>query len=145
MIRRPPRSTRTDTLFPYTTLFRSAHAGSDGDIAQAVGWRLPPRARAPAQLRQGGPVDVGVDHRGTVEGRGQRAEYVRARPAGLGRRQHDAAIGRAAIEPNRDEAGDPDRRDRSLRTQPGRAHVRTPVTNAHLFCRTLLNKTQLVS
>src|SRR3546814_16389065 len=26
MIRRPPRSTRTDTLFPYTTLFRSGHA-----------------------------------------------------------------------------------------------------------------------
>src|SRR3546814_5261656 len=26
MIRRPPRSTRTDTLFPYTTLFRSALA-----------------------------------------------------------------------------------------------------------------------
>src|SRR3546814_1555921 len=28
MIRRPPRSTRTDTLFPYTTLFRSAQARS---------------------------------------------------------------------------------------------------------------------
>src|SRR3546814_15745297 len=28
MIRRPPRSTRTDTLFPYTTLFRSADATS---------------------------------------------------------------------------------------------------------------------
>src|SRR3546814_19412093 len=27
MIRRPPRSTRTDTLFPYTTLFRSALVG----------------------------------------------------------------------------------------------------------------------
>src|SRR3546814_1742301 len=27
MIRRPPRSTRTDTLFPYTTLFRSSAAG----------------------------------------------------------------------------------------------------------------------
>src|SRR3546814_1416115 len=27
MIRRPPRSTRTDTLFPYTTLFRSALIG----------------------------------------------------------------------------------------------------------------------
>src|SRR3546814_3031011 len=27
MIRRPPRSTRTDTLFPYTTLFRSCSAG----------------------------------------------------------------------------------------------------------------------
>src|SRR3546814_3754052 len=28
MIRRPPRSTRTDTLFPYTTLFRSFFSGS---------------------------------------------------------------------------------------------------------------------
>src|SRR3546814_15292735 len=28
MIRRPPRSTRTDTLFPYPTLFRSLNAGS---------------------------------------------------------------------------------------------------------------------
>src|SRR3546814_13522741 len=29
MIRRPPRSTRTDTLFPYTTLFRSVFAGDE--------------------------------------------------------------------------------------------------------------------
>src|SRR3546814_71862 len=29
MIRRPPRSTRTDTLFPYTTLFRSTALGID--------------------------------------------------------------------------------------------------------------------
>src|SRR3546814_1658165 len=29
MIRRPPRSTRTDTLFPYTTLFRSVGDGDD--------------------------------------------------------------------------------------------------------------------
>src|SRR3546814_19391345 len=28
-IRRPPRSTRTDTLFPYTTLFRSHHLAED--------------------------------------------------------------------------------------------------------------------
>src|SRR3546814_6931149 len=28
MIRRPPRSTRTDTLFPYTTLFRSSYPRS---------------------------------------------------------------------------------------------------------------------
>src|SRR3546814_17103175 len=28
MLRRPPRSTRTDTLFPYTTLFRSLAAGA---------------------------------------------------------------------------------------------------------------------
>src|SRR3546814_18308045 len=38
MIRRPPRSTRTDTLFPYTTLFRSVfHARLlPGDLALGV-------------------------------------------------------------------------------------------------------------
>src|SRR3546814_3693439 len=39
MIRRPPRSTRTDTLFPYTTLFRSqAHPeiGDRDDLADAL-------------------------------------------------------------------------------------------------------------
>src|SRR3546814_16507879 len=34
MLRRPPRSTRTDTLFPYTTLFRSTKI-STGKTAQA--------------------------------------------------------------------------------------------------------------
>src|SRR3546814_4783953 len=29
MLRRPPRSTRTDTLFPYTTLFRSLDRGAE--------------------------------------------------------------------------------------------------------------------
>src|SRR3546814_2677997 len=32
MIRRPPRSTRTDTLFPYTTLFRSFARGEGGRV-----------------------------------------------------------------------------------------------------------------
>src|SRR3546814_972702 len=32
MIRRPPRSTRTDTLFPYTTLFRSARIEFDENV-----------------------------------------------------------------------------------------------------------------
>src|SRR3546814_10875533 len=43
MIRRPPRSTRTDTLFPYTTLFRSVHllgrtpdAGPPAELALRV-------------------------------------------------------------------------------------------------------------
>src|SRR3546814_7422653 len=44
MIQRPPRSTRTDTLFPYTTLFRSAHLvvqPNKGDVvARAVGKKL---------------------------------------------------------------------------------------------------------
>src|SRR3546814_16855336 len=35
MIRRPPRSTRTDTLFPYTTLFRSVVPGELVDDAHA--------------------------------------------------------------------------------------------------------------
>src|SRR3546814_8383461 len=35
MIRRPPRSTRTDTLFPYTTLFRSGGDGVDRQIGAA--------------------------------------------------------------------------------------------------------------
>src|SRR3546814_10267761 len=35
MIRRPPRSTRTDTLFPYTTLFRSVRGISDNSIRSA--------------------------------------------------------------------------------------------------------------
>src|SRR3546814_2037968 len=39
MIRRPPRSTRTDTLFPYTTLFRSHN--------EVRSWRPPPLTRAP--------------------------------------------------------------------------------------------------
>src|SRR3546814_3044810 len=37
MIRRPPRSTRTDTLFPYTTLFRSHHlAGVDRGVVDGA-------------------------------------------------------------------------------------------------------------
>src|SRR3546814_8698081 len=36
MIRRPPRSTRTDTLFPYTTLFRSLGVDRD-DVKVRVG------------------------------------------------------------------------------------------------------------
>src|SRR3546814_7057334 len=37
MIRRPPRSTRTDTLFPYTTLFRSKHFRRDARLNFAHG------------------------------------------------------------------------------------------------------------
>src|SRR3546814_7895371 len=35
MIRRPPRSTRTDTLLPYTTLFRSAVEGRSAGLSSA--------------------------------------------------------------------------------------------------------------
>src|SRR3546814_6482321 len=36
MIRRPPRSTRTDTLFPYTTLFRSHLVGAAAAVARSA-------------------------------------------------------------------------------------------------------------
>src|SRR3546814_591867 len=47
MIRRPPRSTRTDTLFPYTTLFRS-----DGDLAYTLAGNG--RAQAASELAEDG-------------------------------------------------------------------------------------------
>src|SRR3546814_8498282 len=44
MIRRPPRSTRTDTLFPYTTLFRSAGAPGRRECGWPGGGRIGPLA-----------------------------------------------------------------------------------------------------
>src|SRR3546814_17134034 len=59
MIRRPPRSTRTDTLFPYTTLFRSLLADTPdptaptGSAAAALGRRrIIGDDRLPGALRQ---------------------------------------------------------------------------------------------
>src|SRR3546814_10111731 len=49
MIRRPPRSTRTDTLFPYTTLFRS-FPKQNSRPRVAVAARPLARARASIQL-----------------------------------------------------------------------------------------------
>src|SRR3546814_17919853 len=48
MIRRPPRSTRTDTLFPYTTLFRSKNTTKLGYKDQRELDQLPARIDAPA-------------------------------------------------------------------------------------------------
>src|SRR3546814_11722123 len=43
MIRRPPRSTRTDTLFPYTTLFRSRSKAALAVVGSAARRHAPPR------------------------------------------------------------------------------------------------------
>src|SRR3546814_11186158 len=73
MSRRPPRSTRTDTLFPYTTLFRSPLAlrtGHDVQIVEVVAVRRADRMiaarhhHAIAVLHRHGLVDaavVGID------------------------------------------------------------------------------------
>src|SRR3546814_4894153 len=52
MRRRPPRSTRTDTLFPYTTLFRSQPYAKDRNMpAAAADYRVQlPEARGDAML-----------------------------------------------------------------------------------------------
>src|SRR3546814_6815020 len=55
MIRRPPRSTRTDTLFPYTTLFRSAIEG--------VFQRLCQRGRRPQHRQCRARPIFGASHR----------------------------------------------------------------------------------
>src|SRR3546814_6707768 len=98
MRRRPPRSTRTDTLVPYTTLFRSRRFGQ-------------------------APQDHHL-HRSDREG--ERGSDEGERGGGEG-------------ECERRPCGSEQRTDRARRlSQIGRAHVRTPVTNAHLVCRLLL-------
>src|SRR3546814_15157232 len=61
MIRRPPRSTRTDTLFPYTTLFRSPRARArQGGGGAARGRDQGTRGDAPVPLDAG---DVQIEGR----------------------------------------------------------------------------------
>src|SRR3546814_13696069 len=66
MIRQPPRSTRTDTLFPYTTLFRSAFELSAAQLSDLVatlekkfGRKLNPNVVVDAALIGGVRVVVG--------------------------------------------------------------------------------------
>src|SRR3546814_17025781 len=47
MVPPPPTSTRTDTLFPYTTLFRALRRG-DGQLRGCAAAQQPPRSAAPA-------------------------------------------------------------------------------------------------
>src|SRR3546814_8150739 len=62
MIRRPPRSTRTDTLFPYTTLFRSKSPapsparGSSGSVGG-----VPDDGEGVLVILSGGAAEIGVD------------------------------------------------------------------------------------
>src|SRR3546814_13580420 len=62
MIRRPPRSTRTDTLFPYTALFRSAAQGARfghaGVVEADLAADLPGQQAAACVERGGGGVEL---------------------------------------------------------------------------------------
>src|SRR3546814_8701134 len=70
MIRRPPRSTRTDTLFPYTTLFRSGSR-----------WRK--RAVSGGRAGEGRPIPTASPARGGRNCRVGSAAFVAASVLGL--------------------------------------------------------------
>src|SRR3546814_19338756 len=75
MIRRPPRSTRTDTLFPYTTLFRS-HCVDRGVARGSVDGACGGTRLRPPTGKSGGPVlqaaalvgGAGAERRATEDG-----------------------------------------------------------------------------
>src|SRR3546814_9817080 len=120
MIRRPPRSTRTDTLFPYTTLFRSAAvvAAQQAEVAELV--------------------DVAADRlRRDVEVVGERLDGDEATLAHQGDDLLLALVQLAARRPRQvgRAGGSCCRHCRSSPAEIGRAHVCTPVTNAPLVCR----------
>src|SRR3546814_6912872 len=109
MIRRPPRSTRTDTLFPYTTLFRSGIGDSIKACRAARGFprfrfsRIPnPQSPIPTPMRLvfAGTPDFAVP---SLIAAARRNEVVAVstppdRPAGRGRAPTPSPIQRAAVE-----------------------------------------------
>src|SRR3546814_8021108 len=120
MIRRPPRSTRTDTLFPYTTLFRSnSDCGclwifpSDSQTVSPQGFYLRVFSRREIKMKCD-QLDI---FKSSQEGRAAAAPKT-----GL----LDAITNQTL--------------DRPVK-EIGRAHVCTPVNNAHIVCRCLLEQT----
>src|SRR3546814_5580849 len=65
MIRRPPRSTRTDTLFPYTTLFRSGRDRGIATISARID--LETERAIDAEVVPVGDKDEGTPVRGRAE------------------------------------------------------------------------------
>src|SRR3546814_3867098 len=105
MIRRPPRSTRTDTLFPYTTLFRSGRGRDRRRAARAGRHGRRPRDRFERVQPAGGPGRHGGGARragaGVVRtlraagGAGVRADAVSdaaRRPAGERSEEHTSEL-----------------------------------------------------
>src|SRR3546814_6709153 len=101
MIRRPPRSTRTDTLFPYTTLFRSEAAVFSGQCGvRAVGDVEPgeqPAMRVALDAHQARPGEIGLDalslvRQREVESRAPPVEAVGVVQHGIGVHHVDLAL-----------------------------------------------------
>src|SRR3546814_19644436 len=78
MIRRPPRSTLTDSLFPYTSLFRADHAARPGPVRLAA--RRAPLARAAAVRHvPAAPGGGAVPRPGTARRRAGKHGFVAAK------------------------------------------------------------------
>src|SRR3546814_9082479 len=83
MIRRPPRSTRTDTLFPYTTLFRSQlrfariAPPAKADRSARVGLADAHRAEYMADLARSAAAGA-TEREGDIAGVGHQAQRVHA-------------------------------------------------------------------
>src|SRR3546814_18170096 len=80
MIRRPPRSTLTDTLFPYTTLFRSSDGGPGKPIADGgVGYSCLAEVSTVETIRDGKPatgfLKAGDSGRNWAEGEHRRSIF----------------------------------------------------------------------
>src|SRR3546814_10893807 len=75
MIRRPPRSTRTDTLFPYTTLFRSGLYCPRAGVGEGLLRRLDGKERVAivrhVPFMTVTPVKAGVHEHGGSRGRSE--------------------------------------------------------------------------
>src|SRR3546814_17178311 len=93
MIRRPPRSTRTDTLFPYTTLFRSRE-----QLFQPVG-RLGP-ANDVADRREEGEIEARGQPRDPRALRGDHRVHVARRIF-----DEDVKLGDSVLRPGVDTSG----------------------------------------
>src|SRR3546814_3470576 len=110
MIRRPPRSTRTDTLFPYTTLFRSPAPPDLPWLRLPRGGGRPPRAVA-GERDHGAPgLSVRLVPAG-VRGGGLQRRCVRLRPprldarGGVDHRTPRAGVDAEPQAPRRADAG----------------------------------------
>src|SRR3546814_5252821 len=66
MIRRPPRSTRTDTPFPSTTLFRSQHPQGTAAVTQGNPYRRRQQQRGERQRQQHPAAVVGHQRLGRL-------------------------------------------------------------------------------
>src|SRR3546814_20229308 len=90
MIRRQPRSTRTDTLIPYTTLFRSAAGLRRPARRGSRRHASAPRSDRPRRGRHPGPA-AGAGARAEGRGRPPRPDQDRAQEAHRGSRRVNMA------------------------------------------------------